>query len=478
MSVLSCRFPRSYRLCREATLMLLNDVFERFVQDSPVSVMVRGLLENTLSPRFLDAFFENAAELQYTRTLLFSSVVDLMGAVVAKIQPAVNAAYRAKAEALGVSLRAVYDKLERTEPGLSAELVRHTARILAPVVEAMGGGRAAWLPGYHVKILDGNHLAGTQHRLKELRTIGAGALPGHALVVLDPQAMLVVDVFPCEDGHAQERSLLGSVLETVQPRDVWVADRNFCTTDFLFGIDRRDGGFVIRQHGATLFIESMGRRRPCGRSETGAVFEQGMRLGDGDGGTTVVRRITVELDTPTRDGETEVHILTNLPAEAADALAIASLYRRRWTVEAAFGELATCLNGEVETLGYPKAALFAFCVALVSYNVMSVVKAALRSVHGEEAVEELSFYYLADEVAGTHRGMMIAIPEDEWAVFHELTPAEMGKVLVGLARNVELERYPKQPHGPKRPKPEKQSGAKIKHVATAKILKARHNATK
>ena len=59
----------------------------------------------------------------------------------------------------------------------------------------------------------------------------------------------------------------------------------------------------------------------------------------------------------------------------------------RW--RAAFGELATCLNGEVNTLGYPKAALFAFCVALVSYNVLSVVKAALRSVHGDEAVEEV-----------------------------------------------------------------------------------------
>ena len=128
---------------------------------------------------------------------------------------------RAKAEALGVSLRAVYDKLERTEPGLSAELVRHTARTLGPVITAMGGERAAWLPGYHVKILDGNHLAGTEHRLKELRTIGAGALPGKALVVLDPRAMLVTDVFPCEDGHAQARSLLGGVLESVRPRDAW-----------------------------------------------------------------------------------------------------------------------------------------------------------------------------------------------------------------------------------------------------------------
>ena len=115
-----------------------------------------------------------------------------MGAVVAKIQPAVNAAYRAKAEALGVSLRAVYDKLERLEPGVSAELVRHTARTLNPVVTAMGGERAAWLPGYRVKILDGNHLAGTEHRVPATRTTRAAALPGQALVVLDPATMLVM----------------------------------------------------------------------------------------------------------------------------------------------------------------------------------------------------------------------------------------------------------------------------------------------
>jgi IS4 transposase len=457
--------------------MVLDDIFERFARESPVTVMARAALEHTLSPQAIDALFEQTAQRQYTRTLLFSSVVDLMGAVVAGIQPAVNAAYRAKAEALGVSLRAVYDKLDRTEPGVSAELVRHTARTLGPVINSMRGERAAWLPGYRIKILDGNHLAGTEHRLKELRSIGAGALPGKALVVLDPQAMLVTDVFCCEDGHAQERSLLDAVLERIRAGEVWIADRNFCTTDFLFGIARRGGAFVIRQHAATLHVEWMGERRFCGRSETGAVFEQEMRLGDGDGGTMVVRRITVELDTPTRDGETEVHILTNLPAEVADALAIAGLYRRRWTVESAFGELAMCLNGEIDTLGYPKAALFAFCVALVSYNVLSVVKAALRSVHGEEAVEELSFSYLADEVAGTHRGMMIAIPEDEWAVFHGLTAAAFGGILLGLAAGVRLSSYRKQVRGPKRPQPKRASGAKVKHVSTAKVLGKREWST-
>src|SRR3954452_2164590 len=314
MRLLSCRQARSYHLPREATAMLLGDVFERFAQDSPLSVMARGLMENALGPKLVDALFEDVADKQYTKRLLFSSIVDLMSPVVCRIRPAIHAAYQAHAETLDATVQAVYGKLDRTEPALSAALVGATAERLAPVIDAMRGARSPLLPGYHVRILDGNHLAGTEHRIKELRTIGAGALPGHALVVLDPRLMLVTDVFPCEDGHAQERSLLDQVLETIRSGEVWIADRNFCTTGFLFGIARRGGYFVIRKHGATLHIAWTGERRPCGRSETGAVSEQEMRLSDGDGEVMRGRRITVELDKPTRDGDTEVHVLTNLPA--------------------------------------------------------------------------------------------------------------------------------------------------------------------
>ncbi len=60
-----------------------------------------------------------------------------------------------------------------------------------------------------------------------------------------------------------------------------------------------------------------------------------------------------------------------------------------------------------------------FCVALVAYNIMSTVKVALRSVHGATVVDnEISASDLAEEVAATNRGMMIAIPKDEWVVFH------------------------------------------------------------
>jgi IS4 transposase len=458
--------------------MILGDVFERFAQDSPLSVMAQGVLENALSPQAVDQLFEDVAERQYTRKLLFSSVVDLMGLVVCRIRPAICAAYQARSEVIEASLRAVYDKLDRTEPGLSAALVHTTAARLAPVIDAMKGGRPELLPGYHVKILDGNHLAGTEHRIKELRTTRAGALPGQALVVLDPRLMLATDVILCEDGHAQERSLLDQVLEIVRAKDLWIEDRNFCTTNFLFGIAGRGAFFVVRQHASTLHWGFVGKRRACGRIDTGKVFQQTIRATNDAGEILILRRVTVVLDRPTRDGEREIHLLTNVPAKDARAKVIADLYRKRWTIETAFAELEATLDGEINTLGYPKAALFAFCVALVSYNVLSTVKAALRSVHGDEVVErDISGYYVAEDVTMTHRGMMIAIPEDEWVVFQEMAPAELAGVLVKLAAAVRLPAYQKHPRGPKKPKPKKQSGAKIKHVATAKVLATRHKRT-
>jgi hypothetical protein len=460
--------------------MMLSDVFERFAAACPLPVMARATLENALNPQIIDQVFEDVSDRQYTRKILFSSIVDLMSLVVCRIRPAINAAYQARAGTIDASLKAVYDKLDRTEPAIAAAPVRTTADRLTPVIKAMGGARPELLPGYRAKILDGNHFAGTEHRIKELRTIRAGALPGQAPVVLDPALMLAVDVIPCEDGHAQERSLLGDLLETLEARDLLIQDRNFCTTGSLFGIARRGASFVVRQHASTLHWEFAGERRARGRVETGKVFEQAVRLTDPETGEVlVVRRVTVVLDTPTRDGDAEIHLLTNLPAGDAKAKAVAELYRARWTIEAAFGELEATLDGEVATLGYPKAALLAFCVALVSYNVLSAVKAALRSAHGDAKVsDEVSGYYVAEEVTMTHRGMMIAIPEDEWVEFRDLNPVELGGVLVDLARAVRLAEYRKRPRGPKKPKPKKQSGAKIKHVATSKILSERQKRTR
>jgi hypothetical protein len=454
--------------------MLLGKIFERFVDGSPVTVMLRGTLEYALQPSILDELFTRTAQHQYTHKLLFSTLVDLTSLVVCRIHPSHHAAYQADPVTVGASVKALYDKLDRTEPGVSAAMVHEVAQRLCSVVQEMDAALPPRLAGYRVRILDGNHLAATDHRLKELRDLRAGALPGQALVVYDPQLLMITDVVPCEDGHAQERALLGDVLPLVQPKDVWLGDRNFCTTDFVFGIATRQAFYVIRQHAQNLPWQPMGKRRYCGRGETGEVYEQTVQLLDEQGNKLTARRVTVELDEPTRDGDTEIHIMTNIPESDADALAIAELYRGRWTIEKAFGELAATLSNEINTLAYPKAALFCFCVGLVVYNVLSVIKGALRAVHGKEKVEkELSAYYLAHEVARMYDGMMIAIEEKYWGVFGTMSVAALARVLKDLAKRVCLEKLKKHPRGVKKPVLKKPKNKKEPHVSTARLLKER-----
>src|SRR5919198_3859366 len=87
----------------------LGKVFEPFVAQRPICVMARGVLENLCNADKIDALFARTAEVQYTRELLFSSVVDLMGQVVLGVQPSVHAAYQAQAAQLGISDQAIYD---------------------------------------------------------------------------------------------------------------------------------------------------------------------------------------------------------------------------------------------------------------------------------------------------------------------------------------------------------------------------------
>jgi IS4 transposase len=459
-------------LFQEATRMLLGKRFEAFVDGSPVCVMIRGVLEREFDPKRVDAMFAETAQSGYTRELLFSTAVRLMSEVVLGVSPSVHAAYQDDAASVPVTVAAVYEKLKGIETEVSAELVRDSARQLAPIVRLMRGTVPPLLRGYRARILDGNHLAGTEHRIKGLRRFRAAALPGQALVVLDPELMLMIDVVPCEDAYAQERSLFDRVLPMVQAGDLWIDDRNFCTTGLTFGIACRQACFLVRQHANSLHWELVGKRKSRGRIETGKVFEQTVRLYDPQAGETLVaRRITVELNEPTRDGEKEIHLITNLPRKDAGAKQIARLYAKRWTIERAFQDLTVALVCEINTLGYPKAALFGFCLALAAYNAVSLVKASLRAIHGHEKVEsEVSWYYLCLHVSKVYAGMMIAIPAHHWNIFRRLDEKQLATLLKELAAKIDLGRFRKHRRGPKRPQPKKISGAKTKHVSTARIL--------
>ena len=200
--------------------------------------------------------------------------------------------------------------------------------------------------------------------------------------------MLITDVVLSEDGHAQERSLIAQVLQHVEEDQLWIEDRNFCTLGLMFGMARRGAAFVVRQHGQ-LQGELLGRAQRTGTTRSGPVYEQAMRVRDPHSDETMqIRRIMIQLTVPTRDGDTELSILSNVPGGRASAAQLARLYGKRWSIETAFFEITTTLSCEINTLGYPKAALLTFCLALLAYNAVSLIKAALRSAHGRQKVHD------------------------------------------------------------------------------------------
>src|SRR5437588_1002059 len=278
--------------------MILGPVFEQFINQSPISVMSRATIEYTLPASLLDALFERTAQSGYTKELLFSTTVDLMSRVVCGTMPHVQAAYKHHLERIPVTLKCVYEKLQRIETEVSAELVRSVAGRCQGLVSELGGARQELLPGYRVRILDGNHLAATQRRLGVTRGHSAGPLPGQSLVVLDPASMLVTDVIPCEDAHAQERALIGQVLPLVKKGDVWIEDRNFCTTDFLLGVARRPAYFVVRRHG-NLTVEPQGEFGPEVETDTGWVSERRVWVCRGGQRMLQARLVRVRLKQPT-----------------------------------------------------------------------------------------------------------------------------------------------------------------------------------
>ena len=150
---------------------------------------------------------------------------------------------------------------------------------------------------------------------------------------------------------------------------------------------------------------------------------------------------------------------------------MAKLYRGRWTIETAFQKLEGHLHSELNTLGYPQAALFGFCLALVAFNLYAVVMAALRAAHPEAKVDEtVSEYYLAAEIARTTEGLNIAVEEAQWSVFTEVDQVRFCAMLLVLAQNVDLKKLRKTTRGPKKPRTPRTKHTGKPHVSTAKLL--------
>jgi hypothetical protein len=445
-------------------------VLERFVKEDPLAVMTRCIAGALLSEEVNEVFDRNRSR-QYDDTIKFSTVAVSVAEIALGTIKNRNQAYRKYEEELKASKVAYYGKLNRTEPSISEAMVRFSADRAGELLEKLDFQPWQVLPGYRCFSLDGNHLQKTEKRLKETRLLCAAPLPGTAVARFDHQTGLFDQAYILEDAHAQEAAVLDRVVKDVSKHDLVIADRHFCVVKFLLQIALRYGCFVIRQHGR-LKGKLQGKRKRIGRTDTGMVYEQALEISDGDE-ALVVRRITVELDEPTRDGDTEIHILSNVPANDASACELAQIYRERWEIENAFYVLTMTLNCEMKSNCYPRCALFLFCMAMFAYNCRQVLLAALYAEHDQEDVEQMSQYQISLDIVSPMKGMLTAINEQEWTELTPQSPSGTATFLRRVSRHVNVHAYRKSVRGPKRPPPKRKRCKKGAHVSTHRVLQER-----
>ena len=435
--------------------------------------MARLALDQALPTQWIYEVFEQNRQRQYPRELLFSSIVELMSLVALGLSPSLHAAARKMADRLPVSMAALYAKVKRTEPALLRALVRGSAQRLEPVLASLDIEQS--LPGWQVRIIDGNHLPASEKRLTELRGLRGAALPGHTLVVYDPDRSLVCDIVACEDAYESERVGAAQLIDSAQPGQAWIGDRHFCTAALLGGLHARGAGFIVREHAKHPHLQGLGSWSTPSAIETGQVREQSIELSlDGHEPNLCIhwRRIEIELDTPTDSGDQTITLWSNLPSTIT-AQTIAQLYRKRWRIEGMFGRLESVLNSEIKTLGHPRAALLGFAVAVLSYNVLSLLKMVTEQAHrATHPTLDVSTYHLGLEVASSYGSMLVLVP-NEHLPCADGDPQRLLEQLLRLASGLSPKQLATSKRGPKKSRANEGyvDGATARaHVSTARLI--------
>lgn len=447
--------------------MILPAILDPFVEGAPAAVMTRIALDWILDGTPLDRILQEVADAQFERELTLRHLVEVMLDVACGFRPTPRAAYVRRDLERVASTSASYRELGRMELAVTEEIVRLAAAQARRLIAAGGGLAPEPIPGYPARILDGNVLAGSEHRIEPLRTTWAAGLPGRSLAVYEPATGLITDLILEEDGHAQERSLFDRI--PIEPGRLYIADRNFCARSLLFRIAEAEAFFLVRWHRSTLPFRATSRLHRRGRCGSGTIAEQTIEVVDADGVAHPLRRIILELDEPTRDGETEIVLITNLPAGVA-AAACCAAYADRWEIEGHYQAMTDLLHCEAPGPGRPRAALFAFAMAAVAGDALAVLKANLREAHGEEVAGEVSAYALVGEAAEAYPGMMVAVPPAAWPRVAVHAAEEVAAVLTEVAAKVPVHRMFRVRRGPKKPRPRRVRGDRVHHVSNKKLL--------
>ena len=430
---------------------------------SSLSVLVRGALERWLAPEVLAEVARTSGGGNYERKITLEALTALMLDAVLGMQPSVHAAAVARRDEWQGSVQALYGKLARVDPRFSAGLVRRTAAGILPLVSRRSRGKRS----YAVKILDGTMPDGSEHRLSALRGLRAAGLPGKAVVVYDLATGVCERAAVSEDAYTGEKPLAETLVEEARPGELYVGDRGFCTVRIIGRLIDREAAFVFRELAYDMVYDT---EEPELRRLGSSIGEAQVTLRCRERDCVwPLRRIHVRLDEPTREGDREVRLLTNLPT-SFKAREVAELYRRRWAVERYFHFVKRELHGQLPSLGEPRAALFALCAALAAGNVLAWIKSLTRGKrHGDEE-PALSGYYLALEISRGYAAVEALAGEQDWQALAALSDRGFQKWAARLADAVDWSRYVTHPRGPKHPPPKRTSGKRRHHYSTYRLL--------
>ena len=157
-----------------------------------------------------------------------------------------------------------------------------------------------------------------------------------------------------------------------------------------------------------------------------------------------------------------------------DAATLAQLYRKRWRIEGMFQRLESVLHSEIKSLGHPRAALLGFAVAVLAYNVLSLLQRAVEHAHRQQTLElEVSTYHLSVQVKSGYEGMLIAVPAEHWPSAASQDPQTLAQTLLRLAQRILPKQVATSKRGPKTIQPKGYVDARLAsaHVSTARLIK-------
>ena len=171
--------------------MILPAILDPFVEGAPAAVMTRLALDWILDGTPWTSILQEVAEGQFEREFTLQPLRP--GHARRGLRVPSHAARRfpaARTRAGRLDLRLLP---EARPDGTGASPRRSSAtRPLGAATDRAGGGLMPEpIPGYAARILDGNVLAGTEHRIEPLRTTWSAGLPGMSLAVYEPASGLI-----------------------------------------------------------------------------------------------------------------------------------------------------------------------------------------------------------------------------------------------------------------------------------------------